>query len=239
MQSTRYSRPKGHFGTGLTFAVPFGVLGLLAAASLGHPALGVALLAWSLLNRIIQSIAVGYGVVGDRRAFRLCWLYPLRDLLGFILWVASYCGGSSFRWRGELYRFTPGGRIISIQRASDSRLPEISLPEYCEESAPGPASLSPASAVHLSDGIVPRATQSYRRQSWQTRSQLPPHRAPESATNRRVSAGHSRIGPHSTYPEAKRATATAPSSASDHPAPPAHSAAAIAHGSPKVSSTPT
>jgi ceramide glucosyltransferase len=61
---------------------------------------------------------VGYGVVGDPRALRLCWLYPVRDFLGFILWVSSYCGGSSFRWRGELYRFTPGGRIVSIQRSS-------------------------------------------------------------------------------------------------------------------------
>ncbi len=118
MQSTRYSRPKGHFGSGLTFAVPFGVLGLLAAAALVHPALGIALFAWSLLNRILLSVVVGYGVVGDRRALGLCWLYPLRDLLGFILWVSSYCGGSSFRWRGELYRFTPGGKIISIQRTS-------------------------------------------------------------------------------------------------------------------------
>ena len=116
MQSTRYSRPKGHFGTGLTFAVPFGILALVAAAALGHPALGLAILAWSLLNRTILSAAVGYGVIGDRRALRLCWLYPLRDLLGFILWVASYCGGSSFRWRGELYRFTPGGRIVSVSR---------------------------------------------------------------------------------------------------------------------------
>jgi ceramide glucosyltransferase len=120
MQSTRYSRPKGHLGTGLTFAVPFGVLGLIAAASLGHLVLGAALLAWSLLNRIAQCIVIGYGVVGDRRALRLCWLYPLRDLLGFIVWVGSYCGGSSFYWRGELYRFTPGGRIVSIARASEA-----------------------------------------------------------------------------------------------------------------------
>jgi ceramide glucosyltransferase len=121
MQSTRYSRPKGHLGTGFTFAVPFGVLGLIAAAALGHPTLGAALFAWSLLNRIIQSIAVGYFVVGDPRALRLCWLYPLRDLLGFIFWISSYCGGSSFRWRGELYRFTPGGRIVSLKRASQPR----------------------------------------------------------------------------------------------------------------------
>ena len=117
MQSTRYSRPRGHLGTALTYSVPFGLLGLIAAAALGHPALGVALLGWSLLNRIAQSAVIGYGVIGDRRALTLCWLYPLRDLLGFVVWLASYCGGSQFRWRGELYRFVPGGRIVSLQRA--------------------------------------------------------------------------------------------------------------------------
>ena len=65
--------------------------------------------------------AVGYGVIGDRRALAFCWLYPLRDLLGFAVWVASYCGGSSFRWRGELYRFTTGGRIISVKRAAQAQ----------------------------------------------------------------------------------------------------------------------
>lgn len=119
MQSTRYSRPKGHLGTGLTFAVPFGVLNLVTAAALGHLTLGIALLAASLLNRILQSVAIGYGVIGDRRALAFCWLYPLRDLLGFIVWLASYCGGSSFRWRGELYRFTPGGKIVSIKRTGN------------------------------------------------------------------------------------------------------------------------
>jgi ceramide glucosyltransferase len=121
MQSTRYSRPKGHLGTGLTYAVPFGVLGLAAAAALGQPILGGALFVWSLLNRIVLSAAVGYGVIHDRQALRLCWLYPLRDLLGFIVWVGSYCGGSSFHWRGELYRFTAGGRIVSIKRTSTAQ----------------------------------------------------------------------------------------------------------------------
>jgi ceramide glucosyltransferase len=118
MQSTRYSRPKGHLGTGLTFAVPFGLLGLISAAALGHLTLGISLLGCSLLNRIIQCIAVGYGVIGDRRALLFCWLYPLRDLLGFFVWAASYCSGSDFHWRGELYRFTAGGRIISVKRAT-------------------------------------------------------------------------------------------------------------------------
>ena len=35
MKSTRFSRPLGHVGTGLTYAMPFGVLGLVAARPAG------------------------------------------------------------------------------------------------------------------------------------------------------------------------------------------------------------
>jgi ceramide glucosyltransferase len=112
MQSTRHSRPKGHFGTGLTFAAPFGILGLMSAGAMGHWALGWSLFAWAFLNRMIQSAVIGGMVIGDRRALTLCWLYPLRDLIGFFTWLGSY-GSSSFEWRGELYRFTAGGRIVA------------------------------------------------------------------------------------------------------------------------------
>ena len=40
MKSTRFSRPKGHFGTALTFSLPFGLLAWAAATWLGHPWLG-------------------------------------------------------------------------------------------------------------------------------------------------------------------------------------------------------
>ncbi|HUV68034.1 MAG TPA: glycosyltransferase, partial [Terracidiphilus sp.] len=65
MKSTRFSRPKGHFGTALTFSVPFGVLGLAAAAWMGHPAWGVGLLAWSVATRLAMAVAVGGLVVQD------------------------------------------------------------------------------------------------------------------------------------------------------------------------------
>jgi ceramide glucosyltransferase len=116
MQSTRYSRPKGHFGTGLTFSMPFGVIGFIAAAALHLYPAAIALLAWGYLNRVIQSYVVGWGVIGDPRARSYAWVYPIRDLLGAVIWVASYLGGSTFNWRGELYRFTPGGRIVAASR---------------------------------------------------------------------------------------------------------------------------
>jgi ceramide glucosyltransferase len=119
MQSTRYSRPKGHFGSGLTFSTPFGILGLLAAGALGWWPLGIALVAWGYLNRVVQSLAIGWLVIGDRRALTGALVYPLRDLLGFIVWVASYMGGDTFNWRGELYRFTRGGRIVPATRKAE------------------------------------------------------------------------------------------------------------------------
>ena len=113
MKSTRYSRPKGHFGSGLTFAIPFGILGLGGGMLAGHPALGWALFLWSLANRMIQSVAIGYGVVRDPRALVFCWLYPVRDLLGFFLWIASY-SGNVIDWRGEKYRLEFGGKMRKV-----------------------------------------------------------------------------------------------------------------------------
>jgi ceramide glucosyltransferase len=121
MKSTRFSRPLGHVGTGLTYAVPFGVLGLIAAAALGHGTLGAALLAAALANRVIQSLAVGWRIIGDRRALYLSWLYPVRDLVGFFVWAGSFTSRSFF-WRGETYRFSPGGRIVPQERPAESAM---------------------------------------------------------------------------------------------------------------------
>jgi ceramide glucosyltransferase len=113
MKSTRYSRPKGHLGSGLTFAVPFGLLGLASGAIMGSWELGATLLAIAFSNRLVQAIAVGWGVVRDRNALRFAWLYPLRDLMGFGFWVASYAG-SKIWWRGERYRLEMGGKMVKI-----------------------------------------------------------------------------------------------------------------------------
>ncbi len=115
MKSTRHSRPWGHLGTGLTFAMPFGVLGFVAAATLGNLRLAVALLGIAFINRVIQAVAVGWGLLRDPRALRLCGLYPLRDFQGFVVWAASYLS-RDFYWRGEMYRFAAGGKIVAQDR---------------------------------------------------------------------------------------------------------------------------
>jgi ceramide glucosyltransferase len=119
MKSTRFSRPLGHVGTGLTYAMPFGLLGLVAGALTGHLGLGLGLFIAAFLNRVIQSAAIGWAVIGDQRALYLSWLYPMRDFLGFLTWLGSF-SSRDFYWRGETYRFSKGGRIIPQNRPAES-----------------------------------------------------------------------------------------------------------------------
>ena len=114
MKSTRFSRPKGHLGTALTFSVPFGLLGLGAGIALGHWHWGVALLAWSLATRLALSIAVGNFVVRDRSWFGLLVLFPIRDFMGFCFWVASYFS-SRILWRGRVFQLLPGGKMRAVK----------------------------------------------------------------------------------------------------------------------------
>ncbi|MBZ5510429.1 MAG: bacteriohopanetetrol glucosamine biosynthesis glycosyltransferase HpnI [Acidobacteriia bacterium] len=117
MRSTRFSRPAGHIGSGLTFATPFALLGFIVAAAWGYWTLALTLLAWGIVNRWVQALVVGWGVVRDPEIWRYLWYYPIRDLLGFFFWMASFTG-RNFTWRGEPYRFGPGGRVVSLRHAS-------------------------------------------------------------------------------------------------------------------------
>ena len=110
MKSTRFSRPKGHFGTALTFSMPFGLLGLIAGIAVHHVVVGIGLFAWAVASRLALSIAVGNWVVGDRDWFNLLVLYPMRDLMGFCFWAASYLS-SKILWRGRVFRLLPGGKM--------------------------------------------------------------------------------------------------------------------------------
>jgi ceramide glucosyltransferase len=121
MKSTRFSRPKGHIGTGLTFATPFGVLGLAAGTAVGNPLLGLALFLFAVLNRMAEALLAGWGVVRDPLSLRDFWLYPLRDLLGFLLWCASFLS-TTIVWRGERYQLQPGGKMVRHVRPEEVAL---------------------------------------------------------------------------------------------------------------------
>ncbi len=118
-QTTRHSRPKGHFGSGLVFAMPYGILGFLAAAGLGQWKLGILLLGAAVLNRLIEAWLAGWLVVRDPQIRHAPWLYPLRDLLGFAIWFASYLN-LRYEWRDNRFELK-GTRIAMRQTPSNTR----------------------------------------------------------------------------------------------------------------------
>lgn len=125
MKSTRFSRPLGHLGTALTFSVPFGFLACAVAFALHRPALAVATLACGLLNRLVLAALVGSLAVNERHLLRATLLYPLRDLIGFFCWIASY-GSSTILWRNRRYRLTRGGLMHPIEGPPGRNAAEVS-----------------------------------------------------------------------------------------------------------------
>ena len=81
MKSTRRSRPCGHLGTGLTFAVPFGVIGLVWGVASGQVGAGLMWLLATCVGRWMMA-AVVLWALRDERAAGPVLIYPVRDLLG-------------------------------------------------------------------------------------------------------------------------------------------------------------
>lgn len=110
MKSTRFSRPKGHLGTVLTFSVPFGVLAAVMAWLLHQPWLAFALLGWSILTRMGMAAAISRVVLRERSPWQSIFFYPLRDLLGIGFWISSYWS-RKIHWRNEIYLLEKEGRM--------------------------------------------------------------------------------------------------------------------------------
>jgi ceramide glucosyltransferase len=115
MRSTRRSRPAGHLGTGLTYAVPFGLLGVAWGLASGHPLAGELWLLATCLNRWVMAAVVLWALEDEQAAWPTA-IYPLRDLLGWVVWVASYVGNKA-HYHGGLYSLGKGGRFTVIKQA--------------------------------------------------------------------------------------------------------------------------
>lgn len=110
MKSTRFSRPKGHLGTALTFGVPFALLAWVGALPVGMPVLGWSALLFGVLGRMLQAWVVGRFVVQERRLWRTMLLFPVRDLMGIVFWALSYTS-NRILWRGEIYELVEDGKM--------------------------------------------------------------------------------------------------------------------------------
>lgn len=103
-RSTRDSRRLGYLGLGVTYALPWALLTVVAS---GLALWSLTLLSVVLLARVALALTVGVGVLRDGQVLRDLWLLPLRDCWGLLLWMWSYAGDTVV-WRGERFRLRKG-----------------------------------------------------------------------------------------------------------------------------------
>jgi ceramide glucosyltransferase len=84
------------------------------ALLLGMPVLGWCALLGSVLGRSAQAWVVGRYVVQERRIWTAMVLFPVRDLIGPLIWALSYAS-NRIQWRGEIYELVNGGRMRRVE----------------------------------------------------------------------------------------------------------------------------
>jgi len=109
-RSTRDSRRRGYVGLLLTFGLPWAIISVLLSAGAWW---SWAVLALALVLRTAVAIQVGGRVVHDPSVVRRLWLVPLRDLIAFWVWFASFAG-REVHWRGEVF-ILENGKIRPVE----------------------------------------------------------------------------------------------------------------------------
>jgi ceramide glucosyltransferase len=103
-RTIRVSRSSGYYGYAVTHATLWALVAFLGGETWAAEI--------ALALRILAGVLAGRFVLGDRNAFRLFPLIPLRDLVGFAVWVAGLFG-ETVMWRGKRLRLRRDGRLVS------------------------------------------------------------------------------------------------------------------------------
>ncbi len=103
----RACRPKGFFGYGITHIFPFSLFLVLL---LGPTPLSLSLFAAVLAVRFGLGLIIYRKVIRSRKWLKWLALLPLKDVLGFGIWLWSFMGREVF-WRGKYFVILEGGRI--------------------------------------------------------------------------------------------------------------------------------
>lgn len=107
-RTIRSVQPAGYMGSVLTYAIPLSIIGIIATSA-----------AWPGLVLLGLSVALRLAIHGAVRHFLhikdplSLSLVPVRDIMGFIVWLASYLR-RTVDWRGTLYRVERGGRMTPL-----------------------------------------------------------------------------------------------------------------------------
>ncbi len=103
-RTIRASRPAGYAGLLLTFTLPWAALTVLVARGATW---SWEIFAAALVARIAMAIVTGRLVLHDKEVVRSLWCLPLRDFVGFGVWLAGLAGNTVL-WRGELFKLRNG-----------------------------------------------------------------------------------------------------------------------------------
>ncbi len=106
----RNIRPGGHFGMLFTHGLPWAIAAACVAPS---AAVGAAYLGAYFVLRFAMAWAVGVWGLRDPVLRRRIWLLPVRDLLSFFVWLASF-GMNRIEWRGSSFLLEKG-RMIPVE----------------------------------------------------------------------------------------------------------------------------
>lgn len=106
-RAVRVSRPWGYLGLVVTYGTVTALLSLLAWQ---FSPFAWGLLALTMLLRALPVLVVGRWGLQDYTLAHWFWLVPVRDLLTFGVWLASFFG-NHVHWRGTKYRVLPGGKL--------------------------------------------------------------------------------------------------------------------------------
>jgi ceramide glucosyltransferase len=107
-RTVRDSRRWGYAGLIFTHILPLALANVLAS---GGSLWSLWLLGLAFFLRLSTAMQVGAGVLGDRQVLPNLWLLPLRDLVGFGIWVASFAG-NTIVWRGERFVLKNGRLVV-------------------------------------------------------------------------------------------------------------------------------
>ncbi len=103
-RTVRDSRRWGYVGLAVTHYLPWAIV---AVSCTGGANWAWFLLAAALMIRIAATLAVGQGVLSDRRSLQYLALIPLRDLLAAAVWALGF-RGHTVKWRGETFSLKNG-----------------------------------------------------------------------------------------------------------------------------------
>ena len=112
-RSTRISRPRGYAGLILTYGTATSLMLLVA---LNFSSFAWLVFGLTMALRLLTAWCFGVVALKDSVLAQNFLLVPLRDLLGFGVWTASFIG-NEIQWRGTTFRVLPGGKIKPLSES--------------------------------------------------------------------------------------------------------------------------